>query len=216
MKILIVDDSGTMRSILRMILEEAGYEKPLVASCASEAFSLLGIRDAVDDVPEIDLVLLDILMPEMNGIEACHVIKESESCGDIPVIMVTSLDDSEHLEAAFRAGAMDYLTKPVDRPALLARVRSALKLKHEMDRRKAHERELEKLLAEKQEAMDRIKVLSGLLPICCSCKKIRDDKGYWQKIEMYIHEHSEANFTHGICPGCMKTLYPEIVKEQTE
>ncbi len=216
MKILIVDDSKTMRSILKLILVDAGYEEPLMASCASEAFSLLGIEEGVGHAPQIDLVLLDILMPGMNGIEVCQGIKKSQSCSDIPVIMVTSLNDSEHLDAAFTAGAMDYLTKPVDKTALLARVRSALKLKHEMDQRKAHERELEKLLAEKQEAMDRIKILSGLLPICCSCKKIRDDKGYWQRIEMYIHEHSEANFTHGICPDCMKTLYPEIPAEEME
>jgi PAS domain S-box-containing protein len=61
----------------------------------------------------------------------------------------------------------------------------------------------------------RIKVLSGLLPICASCYKIRDDKGYWKRLESYIHEHSEANFTHGVCPTCSRKLYPEAHKDDT-
>ncbi|OGW20778.1 MAG: hypothetical protein A2Z82_02015 [Nitrospirae bacterium GWA2_46_11] len=80
--------------------------------------------------------------------------------------------------------------------------------------RKKAEGEREKVIDDLREANSKIKILSGLLPICASCKKIRDDKGYWNRIETYIHDHSEAEFSHGICPDCAKKLYPEYYKEK--
>jgi hypothetical protein len=74
--------------------------------------------------------------------------------------------------------------------------------------RKRSEEEREKLIKELQEAVAKVKTLSGMLPICTSCKKIRDDKGYWNQIEVYIRDHSDTEFTHGICPECFKKLYP--------
>ena len=82
--------------------------------------------------------------------------------------------------------------------------------------RKIAENEKEKLITELQEALDKVKLLSGFLPICASCKKIRDDQGYWKQIETYIHENSEAKFSHGICPDCAKELYPEFINDQSE
>ena len=72
------------------------------------------------------------------------------------------------------------------------------------------EREREKLIAELKDALSRVKKLSGLLPICAGCKKIRDDTGYWNQIESYLHHHSEAEFSHGLCPDCAKELYPDL------
>jgi len=69
--------------------------------------------------------------------------------------------------------------------------------------------EWEKLIQELQEALSKVKTLSGMLPICSSCKKIRDDKGYWNQIESFFLTHSEAQFSHGLCPDCMKKLYPD-------
>jgi len=83
-------------------------------------------------------------------------------------------------------------------------------LNKEITERKRAEEEREKLIGELQDALAQIKKLSGLLPICASCKKIRDDKGYWNQIESYIRDHSEAEFSHGICPDCMKKLYPDV------
>ena len=77
-------------------------------------------------------------------------------------------------------------------------------------------RELQQKNAELQEALDQVKVLSGLLPMCASCKNIRDDKGYWQSVESYVSAHSEATFTHGLCPACVRRLYPEIADEVLE
>jgi DNA repair exonuclease SbcCD ATPase subunit len=89
-------------------------------------------------------------------------------------------------------------------------------LKNEIERRKKIERENDSLILDLKEALDNVKQLSGLLPICASCKKIRDDQGYWKRIETYITEHSEAQFTHGICPECSKKLYPELHKKQKQ
>ncbi len=80
----------------------------------------------------------------------------------------------------------------------------------EIDERKRVEEEREKLINELQEALNKVKTLSGLLPICSSCKKVRDDSGYWNQIEVYIRDHSEADFSHSICPDCAKELYPDL------
>ena len=83
-------------------------------------------------------------------------------------------------------------------------------LVREIEERKRVEKEREKLIHEIQDALAQIKKLSGLLPICASCKEIRDDEGYWNQVEVYIRDHSEAEFTHSICPDCMKKLYPDV------
>ncbi len=80
----------------------------------------------------------------------------------------------------------------------------------EIDERKRVEEEREKLIYELQEALNKVKTLSGLLPICASCNKVRDDSGYWNQIEVYIRDHSEADFSHSICPDCAKELYPDL------
>jgi len=79
--------------------------------------------------------------------------------------------------------------------------------------RKLSEEKREKVLQEREKALEETRILRGLLPICASCKKIRDDQGYWTQIEGYIRAHSEAEFSHGICPECTKKLYPELSKE---
>jgi hypothetical protein len=80
------------------------------------------------------------------------------------------------------------------------------------DRHRA-ELERERLIQELQTALARVKLLSGLLPICANCKKIRDDQGYWKQVESYVESHSEATFSHGICPECLHKLYPELEQQ---
>jgi response regulator RpfG family c-di-GMP phosphodiesterase len=108
---------------------------------------------------------------------------------------------------------MDYINKPVKSLELLARVASAITLKKEMDCRKLRELELRRANDELQQALREVKVLRGLIPICASCKKIRNDGGFWQQIEEYIGEHSEAEFSHGICQPCLKKLYPGVYQD---
>ncbi|MCB9102036.1 MAG: response regulator [Anaerolineales bacterium] len=141
MTILIVDDSSTQRLALAALLEDEGYTDLLLAGSAAEALH----HFKQNDRPNIDLILMDLHMPLMNGIEACRQIKAVEARRDIPIIMVTSSTETEDLQLAFTAGAMDYITKPPNEVELLARVRSALKLKHETDQRKARERDMQQL-----------------------------------------------------------------------
>ena len=142
MNIFVVDDSEDSRDIAEAALFTAGYRDITTAVSARDAYMKLNLdRPDVPAVP-IDLMLLDIVMPEIDGIEACARIRNDARYVDVPIIMVTSLGDMDSLANAFVAGATDYITKPVNRIELLARVRSALKLKAELERRLAREREL--------------------------------------------------------------------------
>jgi sigma-B regulation protein RsbU (phosphoserine phosphatase) len=210
MSILLVDDSTENLLLLQSILQTGGYKDLLTAESAVQAFKHLGMDDSGGDGTSVDLILMDIQMPEINGIETCRRIKEVERLQDIPIIMVTAMAQREKLQLAFAAGAMDYINKPVNKIELRTRVGSALKLKQEMDSRKAREQELKKRTQELELALKEVKVLRGFIPICASCKKIRNDRGYWQLVEAYIREHSEAEFSHGICPDCIKKFFPGV------
>jgi PleD family two-component response regulator len=143
MRILVVDDAEDSRDIAEAMLLAAGYTEVVTVGSAAEAFAWLAIGGPTTDAPvDVDLLLLDIVMPEIDGIVACARIRNDPRYCDLPIIMVTSLADMDSLANAFVAGATDYITKPLNRVELLARVRSALKLKSELDRRQAREREL--------------------------------------------------------------------------
>ncbi|MFC1592061.1 response regulator [Thermodesulfobacteriota bacterium] len=355
MNVLIIDDDQDSIELAKHLLAQEGYENIQAVSNAREA--LAAVRQAPPD-----LVLLDIVMPEMDGIVFCKTIKADSATKDIPVIMISgSFQDSDTaLQSAFAAGAIDFIPKPIRGPEILARVKSALSLKQARDRleqelskrqllaerlqaalefmesfietslcaivitdsngcisrvndaylqmlgyereevigkfmvemtpgepgvyetvagaavelgeehfkkartmvevlfeqgrvprfegftlrkdgrliltdennvliyndkreviaaasilqdiseRKHIETEREKLISDLQAALKKVKTLSGMLPICASCKKVRDDKGYWNQIESYLKDHSEAEFSHGICPDCAKKLYPDF------
>jgi PleD family two-component response regulator len=143
MRILIVDDSEDGRDLAEAMLIAAGYEDVNAVESATEAYRFLEIGGPLTrQPPAVDIVLLDIMMPGIDGIEACARIRSEQRYSSVPIIMVTSLADADSLANAFVAGATDYITKPVSRIELLARVRSALKLKAELDRREAREHEL--------------------------------------------------------------------------
>jgi PleD family two-component response regulator len=145
MRILVIDDSEDGRDIAEAMLLAAGYEHVSTAGSAAEAYRLLGIGGSAAEPIDIDLILLDIVMPGIDGIETCARIRSDRRYGSVPIIMVTALGDTDSLANAFVAGATDYITKPVNRVELLARARSALKLKAELDRREAREVELSRL-----------------------------------------------------------------------
>jgi sigma-B regulation protein RsbU (phosphoserine phosphatase) len=213
MKILIVDDSAAFLNALGAILGDMGYADVVKKESAAAAIDYLRSLSPTNKNTPVGLILMDVIMPEMNGIEAVRAIKADENLLDIPVVIVSARDDEERIEAAFEAGAIDYIGKPIKKTELCARVRSVLKLKEEMDRRKAHERELEQTVKQLRKAAAEIKTLTGLLPICAGCKKIRDDKGYWQQVEYYVAEHTDAKFTHGLCPDCLRKLYPTAAEK---
>lgn len=148
MRILVIDDSEDGRDIAEAMLVSAGYEDVVSVGSGAEAFRYLGVGEQeTQNQATVDLILLDILMPGIDGIETCARIHKEPRHSDVPVIMVTSLGDMDSLGNAFVAGATDYITKPLNRIELLARVRSALKLKSELDRRQAREHELLKFMS---------------------------------------------------------------------
>ncbi len=209
MAILIVDDAPDQILLLRSILTKAGYVDIVAAESAMAAFGTLKLHGEQAST-RIDLILMDVMMPVVDGVTACKQIKQTEHVQDIPVIMVTAKNDQTSLKEAFSAGAIDYINKPVKDIELLVRVASALTLKSEIDRRKEREADLRRSNEELQHALKEVKVLRGLIPICASCKKIRNDGGFWQQLEEYLGEHSEAQFSHGLCQPCIKKLYPGV------
>jgi PleD family two-component response regulator len=142
MRILLVDDSEDGRELTEAALLSAGFKGVQTASSAWDAFRVLDLGRPSEGPASVDLVLLDIVMPEIDGIEACARIRGDANYTDVPIIMLTSLDDMDSLANAFAAGANDYVSKPVNRVELIARVRAALKLKSELERRQTREREL--------------------------------------------------------------------------
>lgn len=193
--IVLIDDEADYANMLKIRLNSVGYD-PVVFSDPLEGIMHIQKNST-------DLVLLDINMPGMNGLDMCKRLKESTNTRDVPVIFLTARVESHDIVRGFEAGGVDYITKPVNAQVLLARVRTHVSLKRALDEQKV-------LIQKLQDSLAEIKKLSGLLPMCAHCKKIRDDKGYWEKVEVYIEEHSEAQFSHGICPECMKSLYPEL------
>ena len=169
--ILIVDDESKNIQLLGNLLKENGYETEF-ATNGEETFEWIYSKP-------FDLILLDIMMPGMDGYEVCEKIKSDSTIRHIPVIFLTAKDEVGHIVKGFEVGGSDYIVKPFKAPELLARVKKEVELK----------------------------VLRGLIPICANCKDIRDDRGSWNKIEAYIQKHSAALFSHGMCPKCMDELY---------
>jgi diguanylate cyclase (GGDEF)-like protein len=168
MKILIVDDSHPCRIALGAILRDAGYTDLVKMESAAQTLDFLLAEKQNTMGTPVDLILMDVMMPEIDGIEAVRKIKDDQALRDIPIIMVSAQDEEEQIEEAFNAGAIDYISKPLKKLELHARVHSALKLKEEMDRRKARERELEVLnqfLAEANQELQRLSVTDGLTGI---------------------------------------------------
>lgn len=198
-KILIVEDHPATRKLLENILCQE-YEV-LTAENGEEALV------QVKDNPDIDLILLDIIMPVMDGYETCEHLKTDETSAKIPIIFLTVMGEEGDEARGFQSGVIDYIIKPVSRLRLLARVKNQLAINHQ-------QRLLEKKNQDLEDALQQINILQGILPICSFCKKIRDDTGDWQKIETYIQAHSSAEFSHSICPHCLTRHYPELAPPQ--
>ncbi len=199
MTVLVADDHDVNRKLLRTLLSADGYD---VVEAADGTEALQFLRNAHQPI----VGLIDWEMPQVEGIEVCRQARILNPETPLFLILVTVRDTKQDVVAGLEAGANDYITKPFDKTELLARV----KIGSEMV-------ELQQTLTQRvnelKEALISVKQLSGLLPICSYCKKIRDDQNYWQQVEAYVGKHSEAKFSHSICPTCYEDIVkPEMVK----
>jgi CheY-like chemotaxis protein len=183
---------------IKQALEGLGY---VVAGTANSG------DDAIIKAAEIrpDLVLMDIVLKSaVDGIEAAEKIR---AIVNIPVIYLTAHADESTLQRAKVTEPFGYIVKPFKERDLHIAIEFAL-YKSKMEFEKTH------LLLKLQDALAKIKTLSGLLPICSSCKKVRDDKGYWNQIELYLRKHSDVEFTHSLCPECAKKYLQHTDEEK--
>ena len=199
MRILIADDDVTSLATLAAILEKNGDEV-VVARGGAEALQALRQPDA----PR--LAILDWIMPGIDGLKVIELVRAIETDQPPHIIILTARDDKANVVRGLNSGADDYLSKPYDPGELQARIDVGRRMVELRARLASHVRDL-------QQALDEVQTLRGILPICANCKSIRDDQGYWRQVETYVSEHSDAGFTHGICPKCMKTLYGSQKRE---
>ncbi|MEI6503548.1 MAG: response regulator transcription factor [Armatimonadota bacterium] len=197
MEILVVDDDAVLRTLLKTALTHAGYEV-LSASSGAEAAQLWQEHDA-------RLLLTDWLMPGMDGEALCQHIRGASRPTYTYIIMLTAQDSREALLAGLAAGADDYLTKPYDAAELLMRVKAGVRVLDLQEALQARVQELET-------AVGRIQTLEEILPICSYCKQIRDEEGTWHQVEVYIHDHTDTDFSHSICPKCMEVHHGDLMR----
>lgn len=198
MKILIAEDERVSRRLLELTLTGWGHDV-IVTEQGAEAWAVLEQENAPT------LAILDWMMPEMDGIEICRRVRQRTNSPHTYIILLTAKSSKANIVEGLIAGANDYITKPFDRDELRARVNvgeTVLDLQQKLAGR----------VMDLEEALGEVRVLQGILPICSYCKHVRDDKDYWQSVECYISEHSEAKFSHGICPACYET----VIKPQLE
>jgi len=199
MKILIAEDDQISRGVLEAALVKRGYDV-VVTSNGQEAWEVLQREDA----PQ--MAILDWMMPIMDGLEVCRKVRAREGGPFVYIIILTAKGRKEDITTGLGAGGDDYVTKPFNAKELHARVQVGVRIINLQNSLVEHVGKL-------QDALSRVKQLQGMLPICAYCKKIRNDRNYWQQVENYISEHSEVKFSHGICPECYEKLVePEFGK----
>jgi DNA-binding response OmpR family regulator len=194
-RVLTADDDAMMRHGLGVQLRAWGYEPIL---CADGESARRALRD-----PDPPLVaILDRSMPPPDGLTLCGEIREDPALRATYVILLTASDTRDDIVDGLDRGADEYIVKPFDAAVLRARLRAGIRIA-------TLQRELARNVSELQQALTNVKQLSGLLPICSYCKRIRDDSQYWQQLETYLSVHTEAKFSHGICPSCLERVSKE-------
>ena len=201
MRILIAEDDATSRIVLASILRGEGFDVTS-AEDGGAAWQLLQQPGAPS------LAIVDLMMPGLDGLELVRRVRALPNAVPPYLIIVSTKDDKADVVAGLGAGANDYLTKPYDAGELRARIEVGRQL---IDARIALNEKVEEL----ELALKEVRTLKGIVPICASCKNVRDDQGYWNRVETYLNEHTEAEFSHAVCPDCMKRLYPQFKDDET-
>ena len=189
MRVLIADDDAVMRHALKVRLQRWAFD---VAESADGAKAW----EALQTSPPPSIVILDWEMPGMDGPTLCRELRATPALATTYVILLTGKESREDVIAGLESGADDYIKKPVDWDEFRARL-------HIGERTVRLQETLAARVLDLQGALASVRTLSGLLPICAYCKRIRDDKDYWQQIETYVGDHSGAQFSHSICPECL-------------
>lgn len=198
MRILIAEDDDVSRRVLQLTLAAAGHEVVTTQNGAA-AWAILQKNDSPS------LAILDWMMPDMDGLEVCRLVRRQSTVIPVYIILLTAKANKADVVQGLEAGANDYILKPFNRDELRARVQvgeTVVTLQQTLAAR----------VGELENALTQVKLLQGILPICSYCKDIRDDQNYWQQLDTYISKHSETQFSHGICPTCYET----VIKTQLE
>jgi AmiR/NasT family two-component response regulator len=197
-RVLIAEDDSLVSVVVRAELESKGY---IVIGTARNG------RQAVEMTRQLrpDVVVMDIAMPEMDGIAAANAIQLE--C-PTPVVILSAHDEADMVEGATAAGVGAFVIKPPD-GAELERAIAIAGARH------ADAMELRSVNRGLQQALAEVKTLRGFLPICCGCKKVRDDAGYWNEVEEYVAQRTDAKFSHGYCPTCLEKYFPGCSAAET-
>ncbi len=199
MHALIADDDRMTTAMLGGSLRRCGFEVETVHDGSVAWARIVG-----DPAPS--LAVIDWMMPGLDGLDICRRVRSEPSRRHLYIILLTARSTRSDVIAGLDAGADDYLVKPFDPDELRARV-------HVGRRVLALQQRLAEQVSELQEAIASTKRLRGLLPICSYCKRIRSDQNYWEQVESYIADHTEAQFSHGICPVCYERVERELTRE---
>lgn len=200
MNVLIAEDDMVSRSMLEAMLMKWEYEVT-VARDGDEAWQALQLAGA----PQ--LAIIDWMMPGLDGIEICRKLKETSGKErQVYVLMLTARAEKEDIVRGLEAGANDYIIKPFNHHELRARLGVARRV---IELQAALARRVEEL----EQALSQIKTLHGIVTICMHCKHICNDESSWERLESYIEQHSDVEFSHGVCPDCMKKHYPGVAHQ---
>ncbi|MCA1949317.1 MAG: response regulator [Treponema sp.] len=197
--IVIVDD---IQENVR-ILHHAIKDEPYSFAIAYSGKELLQILEQ----HQVTLILLDVMLPDIDGFTLAQQIRSEPRFKEIPIIFVTARSEQEDRLRGFEAGGVDYVSKPFDSREILQRVRTHVNLRRALEEQRRLNKEL-------QAALDRVKTLEGIIPICSKCKKVRDDEGYWTQVERYVTEHTKAMFSHSLCPDCATQYFPQDIIDE--
>jgi sigma-B regulation protein RsbU (phosphoserine phosphatase) len=189
MRLLIADDDTALRHGLSVHTGRWGYQ-PVLCADGLEAQAVLRAPDPPS------LAVLDWNMPGIDGLAITREIRSLPHLASTYVVLLTSHSAREQMVTGLDCGADEYMVKPVDWELLRARIRIGARIV-------TLQQSLAQRVSELQTALDTVKVLSGLLPMCSYCKRIRKDNDYWQQLECYLSEHTDAQFSHGVCPDCL-------------
>ena len=193
-KILIADDEPVTRAAVKKVVTRRGWEV-VVCDNGHDAAAQFDLENPPD------VAVLDWMMPGLDGSELCQRLRKKKVRAYL--IMLTGRTRPEDLVQALAAGADDYVRKPFDWSELIARIKVGVRVS-------LLQRQLDEKVCQLQASLANAKQLGGLLPICSYCKRIRDDRDYWNGLEHYISSHSDAKFTHGVCPSCMRDALSEV------